>query len=207
MSRPGTWAKIDSPHWLCQIEPPVRYPPIATRSTIGTVHDPFERSPVPRQEAPRCGEVDARRVTLVVRGRRGGVPTLSEELVDQLDEPGHLGVGVRVGTGQRDAERPALGCGDGVLQGEVQELRPALLVEVEGAVPTAFAKNLMMGFGLLSVVVAALLLTRQARAVVEGLGVGRGADELRALFAGHDVCSTIVVSVRDALADGRLGVD
>ena len=34
-------------------------------------------------------------------------------------------------------------------------------VLVEGAVPTAFAKNLMMGFGLLSVVVAAFLLTRQ----------------------------------------------
>jgi hydrogenase-4 component F len=34
-------------------------------------------------------------------------------------------------------------------------------VLVEGAVPTAFAKNLMMGFGLLSVVVAALLLSRQ----------------------------------------------
>jgi hydrogenase-4 component F len=34
-------------------------------------------------------------------------------------------------------------------------------VLVEGAVPTAFAKNLMMGFGLLSVVVAAFLLSRQ----------------------------------------------
>jgi hydrogenase-4 component F len=34
-------------------------------------------------------------------------------------------------------------------------------VLVDGAVPTAFAKNLMMGFGLLSVVVAAFLLSRQ----------------------------------------------
>ena len=34
-------------------------------------------------------------------------------------------------------------------------------VLVEGAIPTAFAKNLMMGFGLLSVVVAAFLLSRQ----------------------------------------------
>ncbi|MFO1399560.1 MAG: hydrogenase 4 subunit F [Burkholderiales bacterium] len=34
-------------------------------------------------------------------------------------------------------------------------------VLVEGAVPTLFAKHLMMGFGLLSVVVAALLLSRQ----------------------------------------------
>jgi len=34
-------------------------------------------------------------------------------------------------------------------------------VLVEGAVPTAFAKNLMMGFGLSSVVVAAFLLSRQ----------------------------------------------
>ena len=34
-------------------------------------------------------------------------------------------------------------------------------VLVEGALPTAFAKNLMMGFGLLSVVVAAFLLSRQ----------------------------------------------
>jgi hydrogenase-4 component F len=34
-------------------------------------------------------------------------------------------------------------------------------VLVEGAVPTSFAKNLMMGFGLLSVVVAAFLLSRQ----------------------------------------------
>jgi hydrogenase-4 component F len=34
-------------------------------------------------------------------------------------------------------------------------------VLVEGAVPTAFAKNLMMGFGLTSVVVAAFLLSRQ----------------------------------------------
>ena len=34
-------------------------------------------------------------------------------------------------------------------------------VLVDGALPTAFAKNLMMGFGLLSVVVAAFLLSRQ----------------------------------------------
>jgi hydrogenase-4 component F len=34
-------------------------------------------------------------------------------------------------------------------------------VLVDGAMPTAFAKNLMMGFGLLSVVVAAFLLSRQ----------------------------------------------
>jgi len=34
-------------------------------------------------------------------------------------------------------------------------------VLVDGAIPTAFAKNLMMGFGLLSVVVAAFLLSRQ----------------------------------------------
>jgi hydrogenase-4 component F len=34
-------------------------------------------------------------------------------------------------------------------------------VLVDGAVPTAFARNLMMGFGLLSVVVAAFLLSRQ----------------------------------------------
>ncbi|MBE7521088.1 MAG: hydrogenase 4 subunit F [Burkholderiales bacterium] len=34
-------------------------------------------------------------------------------------------------------------------------------VLVEGALPTSFAKNLMMGFGLLSVVVAAFLLSRQ----------------------------------------------
>jgi len=34
-------------------------------------------------------------------------------------------------------------------------------VLVEGAIPTEFAKDLMMGFGLLSVVVAALLLSRQ----------------------------------------------
>jgi hydrogenase-4 component F len=34
-------------------------------------------------------------------------------------------------------------------------------VLVEGAVPTLFAKHLMMGFGLLSVVIAALLLSRQ----------------------------------------------
>jgi len=34
-------------------------------------------------------------------------------------------------------------------------------VLVDGAIPTAFAKNLMMGFGLVSVVVAAFLLSRQ----------------------------------------------
>jgi len=34
-------------------------------------------------------------------------------------------------------------------------------VLVEGAIPTAFAKNLMMGFGLVSVIVAAFLLSRQ----------------------------------------------
>ncbi|HEY8244784.1 MAG TPA: hydrogenase 4 subunit F [Casimicrobiaceae bacterium] len=34
-------------------------------------------------------------------------------------------------------------------------------VLVDGAIPTAFARNLMMGFGLLSVVVAAFLLSRQ----------------------------------------------
>ena len=41
--RPGTWAKIDSPLWLCQMAPPVRYPPIGTRSTMGTQNSPPER--------------------------------------------------------------------------------------------------------------------------------------------------------------------
>ena len=41
--RPGMWAKIDSPHWLCQIAPPCRYPPIGMRTTIGQVNSPFDR--------------------------------------------------------------------------------------------------------------------------------------------------------------------
>ena len=42
-SRPGMWAKIDSPLWECQMAPPVRYPPMATRTTRGQVKSPLDR--------------------------------------------------------------------------------------------------------------------------------------------------------------------
>ena len=37
------WVKIDSPDWECQMAPPLTYPPIGTRRTIGHEKAPLDR--------------------------------------------------------------------------------------------------------------------------------------------------------------------